>query len=114
MDLMAKILFVEDDDNYRLQTGSAIEEAGHKAVLASNGVDGYNLAVTERPDLIVTDRNMPNGDGYEMALRLRENEITSAIRLIGHGDFGKDEVQVLDALRRKGLYTILGILDEFC
>lgn len=48
--------------------------AGHEVVEAATGLEGVRLATQARPDLVVVDLNIPDLDGYEVALRLRGTE----------------------------------------
>lgn len=54
-----KILVVEDDDVARELVRMALERKGYIVVTAEDGLRGYDAAVSVRPDLIITDVNMP-------------------------------------------------------
>jgi len=56
--------------------------------IAYNGIEGYELAMRVRPDIILTDISMPQADGLEMVRRLKENGFdTRVILLSGYSDF---------------------------
>jgi len=59
------ILLVEDDPDTRTMMTMALEMAGVDVVIATNGVEAYNLARTHRPRLILLDLMMPTMSGEE-------------------------------------------------
>lgn len=63
---MAKILIVEDEENIRETIVDILEAFDFDVVEAENGLIGSIKAVKEKPDLIVSDVNMPEMDGFEM------------------------------------------------
>lgn len=66
-----KILIVEDNDIARELVRMTLEHGGYTVVAAENGVEGYDLAVGQQPDLIITDVNMPAADGVHLVRRVR-------------------------------------------
>lgn len=55
---------------------------------AANGKDGLSLALSNHPDIVITDIRMPGGDGLHMATKIREQlPVTSIIFLSGYSDF---------------------------
>ncbi|MEO5373953.1 MAG: response regulator [Alphaproteobacteria bacterium] len=48
----------------------------HNVIVALNGTDGIDMALDQRPDLILLDINMPDMLGFEVCERLRANPIT--------------------------------------
>jgi signal transduction histidine kinase len=69
---MATILHIEDDPQSRLLVRKLLQRAGHEVLEAVSGVEGTRLAMHGRPDLILLDINVPDLDGYEVAMLLRE------------------------------------------
>jgi CheY-like chemotaxis protein len=59
------ILLVEDDPDTRTMMTLALEMAGADVVIATNGVEAYNLARSHRPRLILLDLMMPTMTGEE-------------------------------------------------
>ncbi|HEU5364616.1 MAG TPA: response regulator [Hanamia sp.] len=92
---MTKVLLVEDNNEIRENTGEILELAGYKVSLATNGKDGYEMAVKETPDLIVCDIMMPVLDGYGLLHLVTKNENLKSIPFIfltaktERGDFRK-------------------------
>jgi CheY-like chemotaxis protein len=69
---MKKILVVEDDDVERELIALALERRGYSVASAENGVRGYEEALRLRPDLIITDIQMPAADGVHLVRRVRD------------------------------------------
>jgi signal transduction histidine kinase len=91
-------LLAIDDDPRILQMMSAVLGGTYDLTVASDGERGLSLALSSRPDLILTDFNMPKMTGQQMLLRLRQEtslEDVPVIVLTGHED---DQLRV-DLLR---------------
>jgi two-component system chemotaxis response regulator CheY len=67
-----KILVIEDDDVARELMRLTLERKGYRVVTAEDGVEGYEAAVREQADLIVTDISMPSADGVYLVRRVRD------------------------------------------
>ncbi|MCZ6835252.1 MAG: response regulator [Planctomycetota bacterium] len=76
------ILIVDDEPHVIYVVKFKLEKAGYEVHTATNGKRAYDLALELRPDLIVTDFQMPGGSGLDLALRLNANEETSSIPLL--------------------------------
>jgi len=70
---MAKILVVEDEDELREVIVEELNEVGHKTVEASDGREGLEKLVAEKPDLVLSDITMPKMNGYQFFRSIREN-----------------------------------------
>jgi signal transduction histidine kinase/DNA-binding response OmpR family regulator len=68
---VASILYIEDDPGSRLLVRSLLEPAGYLVVDAEDGLSGIELALRDRPALILLDVNLPEVDGYTVATALR-------------------------------------------
>ena len=79
---MADILLVEDDPDTRDLVRLHLESAEHVVRIASNGAEGLELALSQPPDLIVSDIMMPVVNGLEMLKSLREHPATLTIPVI--------------------------------
>ncbi len=79
---MAKILVIDDDTAINELIKINLELASYTVLSAYDGNKGYALAKQELPDLIVLDVMMPEVDGYTVAKRIRENELTKDIPII--------------------------------
>ncbi|MBA4370039.1 MAG: hypothetical protein C0418_00465 [Coriobacteriaceae bacterium] len=76
------ILIVDDDPTYRELFRDILQSEGHTAVTAENGARAIELASSATPDLILMDVQMAQMGGIEALVALRQNPVTSAIRVI--------------------------------
>jgi len=68
---MATVLIVEDDLTIRTAVIRALTERGYAVSSASTAMAGLQLAVTERPDVVLLDLGLPDLDGREVLRMLR-------------------------------------------
>ncbi|NCP98205.1 response regulator [archaeon] len=83
------ILMVDDSIVIRTKMKKMLIEAGYDVTLANDGADAMELLPTKHFDLIITDLEMPNVDGFEFMKRANANEITKHIPIViitGHDD----------------------------
>ena len=88
---MTKVLYVEhnDDNLYMLKT--RLELLGDFQVLtAEDSERGRNLAVTEHPDVILMDLEMPDADCWEPLRTLKNDPQTRDIPIIGMSAYALD------------------------
>ena len=74
-DKKTKILVVEDEVIISKAYADELRDEGFLVLMATNGRDGLELALRERPDLILLDILMPIMDGLTMMGRLREKDL---------------------------------------
>jgi CheY-like chemotaxis protein len=77
-----KILVVEDDEVTRELMRLALEHRGYAVMTAEDGIAGYDQAFASRPDLIVTDIQMPSADGVHMVRRVRDTPEIAATPIL--------------------------------
>lgn len=65
------ILYIEDDPASRSLVERTLRFAGYRVLLAERGLEGIDLARREKPDLILTDINLPDLSGREITTTLR-------------------------------------------
>lgn len=85
---MSKILVIEDDDISRELMAMALKRRGHDVAVADNGVAGYDTALFFRPDLIVTDIQMPGADGVHVVRRVRDTPVLEKTPILVTTAFG--------------------------
>jgi DNA-binding response OmpR family regulator len=76
---MTKILIVEDEDSLAKVLAEQFEGDGFTVVTAKNGEEGIELALKEKPDVMVVDLIMPRMDGMTMLRKLKEDEVGKKI-----------------------------------
>jgi len=77
-----KVLIVDDDEDLAKSLAHRLQKCGAITSTAPDGIRGYRKAVKERPDVIITDYNMPRGSGHYMIWRLKSTETTRRIPII--------------------------------
>jgi two-component system cell cycle response regulator DivK len=76
------ILLVEDFEDARLVMRLQLEQRGYRVIEAEDGQKGVELALQERPDIILMDLSLPNLDGFEAAKQIRKDEQMRQVPII--------------------------------
>lgn len=83
-----KILVADDESHICSVVSLKLKNAGFEVICAHNGTEALELALSEKPDLLITDYHMPGLSGLEVCQRMREKtELanTPAIMLSARG-----------------------------
>ena len=78
--IMANILVVDDDVLFAKAQGEFLRRSGHTATTAANGKEAMDLVARNDFDLVITDLNMPEKEGFETISELRRT--TPKIKII--------------------------------
>ncbi|MDY0884490.1 response regulator [Dongia soli] len=78
---MLRILLVEDERLLSTVTSVTLEDAGYHVTVAFDGQNGFEIALQDRPELIITDFMMPRMTGLEMTAKLRQHGFAGPIVL---------------------------------
>jgi two-component system cell cycle response regulator DivK len=79
---MARILLVEDNEMNRDMLSRRLIRNGYEVSLAMDGQQGVDMALSERPDLILMDMSLPVIDGWEATRRIKANDATRQVPVI--------------------------------
>ncbi len=79
---MPRILLVEDNEMNRDMLSRRLVRNGYQVFLAMDGQQGADMALSERPDLILMDMSLPVIDGWEATRRIKANDATRRIPVI--------------------------------
>jgi diguanylate cyclase (GGDEF)-like protein len=79
-------LYVEDDATAQDMVKLILEDEVSKFYQAYDGVEGIEIYKEKKPDIILTDINMPNMNGLEMAKKIKEIDPKQAIIVISAQD----------------------------
>jgi CheY-like chemotaxis protein len=88
---MPKVLLVEDDNNLREIFDMRLQAEGYKTVSAGDGEEALDIAVKEKPDLIIADIMMPKLSGFEMLETLRAAPEMANVKVIMMTALGQAE-----------------------
>jgi two-component system, OmpR family, response regulator len=69
-----KILIVDDNQNVAWVIQVMLEHEGYEVRSALNGPEGYLTYFQFRPDLVITDIQMPGENGFELMNHIREQD----------------------------------------
>lgn len=75
----ARILVIDDDDTVLAQIETTFSRSGYSIMNAKNGKIGLELALKEKPDLIVLEVSIPELDGFSVCKSLRSQGYTNPI-----------------------------------
>jgi len=94
-----RVLIVEDDRTITCVVKYFLEMEGFEVLLAKDGLIGLKTAQRERPNVIVTDVNMPSMDGISMVKALRADPLTRdvAVLMLTSEDSVDSETRALSA-----------------
>ena len=77
------VLLIEDDPLTSASMEKALNSKGYRALRASNGKNGLEMAQRDAPDLIVLDLMMPGGmSGFDVANKLQQNDIVANVPIL--------------------------------
>ena len=80
---MQRILLVEDNEMNRDMLSRRLVRNGYEVVIAVDGQQGVNMALSERPALILMDMSLPVIDGWDATRQIKPNAATRGIPVIG-------------------------------
>jgi DNA-binding response OmpR family regulator len=93
---MPRVLIVEDQKKLLQSLTRGLEEEGYDAIGATTGEEGYYLATTGSPDVVILDLMLPGRSGLEILSDLRANGYTKPILILTARDAVEDRVSGLD------------------
>lgn len=79
---MARILYVEDNEDNVYMLSARLKRKGHEVIVATDGEQGLARARSEAPALILMDLSLPVLDGWEATRRLKSAVETRDIPVI--------------------------------
>jgi two-component system, chemotaxis family, response regulator PixH len=79
---MITLLVVDDTPSQLELINCYLEESGYRVIKADNAKDGFEIAISNLPDIIITDVVMPGMSGFELCRQLKRNPATKKIPVI--------------------------------
>ncbi len=81
-----RILIIDDEDIIRESCSRVLEPAGYEVLAAKTGLEGLQVLDSDAVDLVLTDLKMPDIDGIEVLVKIKENwPDTEVIIMTGYG-----------------------------
>lgn len=65
------LLVVEDDKLIQDKLNEVLSSKGYRVVIAADGIEAYKLLITEKPQVVLTDKEMPKMNGYGLLAAMR-------------------------------------------
>lgn len=95
----ARVLYIEDNFDNLTLVKRVLEIEGYDVIPAKNGSEGLKKAFEIMPDLVITDINLPDIDGYSVTDALKKDRKTSHIPVVAMtaNVMKKDRENVLNA-----------------
>mgnify|MGYP001246485088 CR=1 FL=1 len=79
---MKKILYVEDNEDNVYMLTRRLKRKGFDVIIAKDGLQGFEMAKTEAPDIILMDLSLPVMDGWTATSKIKEIEKVKDIPVI--------------------------------
>jgi two-component system OmpR family response regulator len=92
-----KILVIEDDEGTARFIAAGLLERGHEPTLARDGREGYERATSDRFDVIVLDRMLPQLDGLGVVSLMRKDGVSTPVLFLTNLSGIDDRVDGLEA-----------------
>jgi phosphoribosyl 1,2-cyclic phosphodiesterase/ActR/RegA family two-component response regulator len=94
---MPRVLIIEDDAENRRVMAALFTRDDWKVLEAKDGDAGLELALRNRPELILCDLLMPKSNGFEVCRAIREQLLPTKIIVVSGRDYGVDRTSALEA-----------------
>ena len=94
-----KVLVVDDSVVVRRLLCARLVADGHDVLEAEDGHVGVDVALRERPDVVVLDLQMPKMDGFEVCARLRQDPALRSVGILMLTD-NRGEDTLIESLER--------------
>ena len=94
---MPRVLIIEDDAENRRVMAQLFAREDWKVLEANNGDAGLELALRNRPELILCDLLMPKSNGFEVCRSIREKLQPTKIIVVSGRDYGVDRTSAIEA-----------------
>ncbi len=89
---MNKILIVEDNKKGSQILKEVLEKEGYEVIVANDGIEGFRMAKKEIPDLVLLDLLLPKISGFDICIKLMEDEKTRRIPIIVISTLAEDKL----------------------
>jgi phosphoribosyl 1,2-cyclic phosphodiesterase/ActR/RegA family two-component response regulator len=95
--LMPSVLIIEDDENGRRAVAKLFAQADWKVFEAADGDSGVELALRNRPEVILCDLLMPKSNGFQVCRTIRQQLQPTKIIVVSGRDYAVDRATALEA-----------------
>jgi len=92
------ILMIEDNMFLRKLYRDKLDRAGFGFIEATNGIEGINKTMTEKPDLVMLDLLLPRKNGFDVLAEIKQNKDTKGIPVIVLSNLAQ-EMDIKEAMK---------------
>jgi len=85
-----KILMIEEDRFLRKVYRDKLSKIGFEFLEATNGEEGLNKIIAEKPDLVILDLILPRKNGFDVLIDIKSNKNTQSIPVIILSNLGQE------------------------
>ena len=85
-----KVLMIEDDRFLRKIYKNKLTLAGFEFIEATNGLEGLNKVISEKPDIVLLDVVLPRKSGFDVLIEMKEKKETKKIPVIILSNLGQE------------------------
>ncbi|MFN7171821.1 MAG: response regulator [Fimbriimonadaceae bacterium] len=86
-----RVLLVEDNEMNRDMLSRRLIKRDFEVTIAIDGQEGVDIALSEKPDIILMDVSLPKIDGYEATRQIKQQLQVPIIALTAHAMSGERE-----------------------
>ena len=79
---MKTILIADDEEDIRIVISMRLQQLKLRVIHATTGRNALELATVERPDLLILDWTLPDMNGRNVLMALKQNSVTASIPVI--------------------------------
>ncbi len=80
--MTTKVLAIDDSRTIRHLLSATLVDAGFEVVTADDGVDGVDAFQDAEADVVITDINMPNMDGFGVINSIRQGDVNNKVPIL--------------------------------
>ncbi len=80
--MVKKVLLCDDEIHILRAAEFKMVRAGYQVRIARDGQEAWEMIQQERPDVLVTDVQMPRMDGFQLSQRIRSNPVTKDLPIL--------------------------------
>ena len=85
-----KVLLIDDEQSILDIFGEILKGANYAVITATNGKDTLDKAISEKPDVIICDQILPDMNGNQILMTLKQNETTKNIPISILSNYSQD------------------------
>lgn len=79
---MSRVLAVDDTRALRVMLADCLKKGGHEVVLAADGIEALEKLREHRPDIVITDLNMPRMNGLDFIAAARREDAGKSLPML--------------------------------